>query len=855
MEEWRAHRARLAGARLGIAVAAALLFLGTCATESPRDRARRLDAEGRRLLDQQTAESKQAAVRAYRGALAAWAEVGDLKAQAESAGMIGEVYDNLGDMPEAAAWSERALDLYRKAGDRHGEAMAQSWVGIAEVHLGKVDAGLARFRAGLAIARAAGDREAEAYSLLNIGFGSQRSEHPGATAEGLAAMEQALPVYEVLGDHANRSVVHNNLGRAHFLLGDAARARAHHEQALAIRLEHDLKLHVPWSYANLADTYLDLLDDPAKALALGRQAVAAARASGNTLVEPYGHVSIGDAELALGNTEAALAAYRLARDGSREGGQDRIGKIDVRIGEAELALGRLDDAARTFTAALATKEVRETPTWTARARLGLARIARARGDRDGAVTLVAAAVAELEAARASLIRDEHRTTFVAAMRGTFDLYVELLHERGDTAAAFQAGERGRARSLFETLARAGGPSVAAAPSLGLAEAQALLDDDTALVVFHLGAERSLAWAVTPTAVTVGELPPRAAVEQQARALHELLTARARVVGGERAGERRARIARADADAEAGAQALSRALLGPIAAALDTPRIVVVADGALHYVPLAALPHPRTGKLLVHQELVQIPSIAVLAELRRRAGQVAHPADGRVVVLADPVFAADDARVAGAGAAAPAPAPAGPADPAWVRLRATRDEALAIGDVVPAERRTLALDFAASRETLFGAEVAAASVVHVAAHGVIDAARPERSGLVVSMVDAAGAPRPGRIGLAELAALRLGADLVVLSACRTALGKEVRGEGLLSVTRSFLVAGARRVVATLWTVDDAATAELMRRFYRHLVTGRQPPAAALRAARLELAADPRWRAPYYWAGVTLHGEWR
>jgi CHAT domain-containing protein len=139
--------------------------------------------------------------------------------------------------------------------------------------------------------------------------------------------------------------------------------------------------------------------------------------------------------------------------------------------------------------------------------------------------------------------------------------------------------------------------------------------------------------------------------------------------------------------------------------------------------------------------------------------------------------------------------------------------------------------------------------------VLDNERPALSGLVLSLVDEHGAPRNGYLRLHDIYNLRLDADLVVLSACQTALGKEVKGEGLVGLTRAFMYAGAPRVVASLWEVSDLATAELMKKFYRGVLHQGLKPAAALRAAQLEMSVDRRWASPYYWAGFTMQGDWK
>jgi CHAT domain-containing protein len=193
---------------------------------------------------------------------------------------------------------------------------------------------------------------------------------------------------------------------------------------------------------------------------------------------------------------------------------------------------------------------------------------------------------------------------------------------------------------------------------------------------------------------------------------------------------------------------------------------------------------------------------------------------------------------------------------FARLLGSRREAMSILELAPADRRRLAIDFAASRGTATGGELGRYRIVHFATHGVLDDVFPELSGIVLSLVDERGAEQDGFLRLHEIADLELAPELVVLSACQTALGKEVAGEGLLGFNRAFMYAGAPRVVSTLWRVDDRATAELMRRFYVAMFAApRLSPAAALRAAQLSLAGEPRWRSPYYWSGFVLQGEWR
>jgi CHAT domain-containing protein len=335
------------------------------------------------------------------------------------------------------------------------------------------------------------------------------------------------------------------------------------------------------------------------------------------------------------------------------------------------------------------------------------------------------------------------------------------------------------------------------------------------------------------------------------------------------------------------------LLGPVAARLRGKRLLIVADGALQYLPFAALPLPRASgppprasdyvPLVAEHEIVSLPSSSVLAVLRREmAGR--KPAPKSVVVLADPVFDPSDERVragkpvaadrahsrrdggqrgdtspvsdsltrsledvAGDGEPAPAVLP---------RLLFTRREAEAIAALASPGQSEIALDFAASRAAATDPRLSQYRYVHFATHVVLNTRHPELSGIVLSLVDPEGKEQNGFLLAHEVYNLSLPSELVVLSGCRTGLGKDVRGEGLVGLTRGFMYAGAPRVLVSLWKVDDRSTAELMARFYeRVLAGGRLTPAAALRSAQLRMWRSGRWRAPYYWAAFTLQGEYR
>ncbi|MGH9768037.1 MAG: CHAT domain-containing tetratricopeptide repeat protein [Blastocatellia bacterium] len=429
--------------------------------------------------------------------------------------------------------------------------------------------------------------------------------------------------------------------------------------------------------------------------------------------------------------------------------------------------------------------------------------------------------------------------------------------------------------------------------LNTVEIQGLLDDRTVLLEFAFGEKQSWMWAVTPSAVASFQLPPRQDIEAAARMFYGLLTAR-QPNNQESSIQYAARVADADAKFQTEASALSRMLLSPVASKLNLEwkgkRLVIVASGALEYLPFAALPVPPVPEagakaaegyhpLIADHEIVILPSASVLAAIRSEfAGR--RKAARTLAILADPVFDANDPRVAMAARkresggklvvsvrSGQVSSSSPESNPELMRsarsfnragfshLPFSGKEAEVIAAFIPKAKLLKATGFKANRATATSGELSRYRIVHFATHGLLNSEYPELSGLVLSLVDENGAAQDGFLRMNEIYNLRLPVDVVVLSACQTALGKEIRGEGLVGLTRGFMYAGAERVVASLWQVDDLATAELMKRFYRGMLKDGMRPAAALRAAQLEMMRQNRWTSPYFWAGFTMQGEWR
>jgi CHAT domain-containing protein len=448
------------------------------------------------------------------------------------------------------------------------------------------------------------------------------------------------------------------------------------------------------------------------------------------------------------------------------------------------------------------------------------------------------------------------------------------------------------RALNPRIAELKDPHPATLPQI-----QREFDPDTLLLQYSLGDKRSYLWAVTNETIHAFELAPREQIESVATRLLYAITARNRDEANETSRQRVTRWANADKEYVDAAAALSKLILEPVASLLGQKRLVIVADGALQLIPFAVLPEPATlaaptpstptpSMLIAKREIVSLPSASVLA-LQRRELASRKSAPLSVAVLADPVFQRRDQRVADAIAAAKkrskrsgkqAPSVNGSPDvtalpnnphssvakalrsvgldpnSALQRLVMSRVEATEITRVA-SDRFLKALDFEANRATALSGELSKYRYVHFATHGVVDLERPELSGIALSMVDEKGKEQDGYLRLYEIYNLNLPAELVVLSACQTGVGKQVKGEGLMALTRGFMHAGAARVVASHWKVDDSATAALMAQFYKEMFVNSKRPAAALRDAQVAISQQKQWQSPYFWAGFVLHGEWR
>ncbi|HKE60276.1 MAG TPA: CHAT domain-containing protein [Pyrinomonadaceae bacterium] len=435
-------------------------------------------------------------------------------------------------------------------------------------------------------------------------------------------------------------------------------------------------------------------------------------------------------------------------------------------------------------------------------------------------------------------------------------------------------------------------SLTASQPLSLADVQQqVLDDQTVLLEYALQNDASYLWVASKTGVSLFKLPGRAAVDKLATDLRAQLIPsklQRRIVGIDVAEPERglgiASSAPEDAAAfVAAANGLYKVAIEPAAAVLGEKRLLVVADGTLNYVPFEVLLKSATpgdfsslGYLIKSNEIVYAPSASVVNAIRQQHGK----ASGRaMLIIADPVFNSNDTRAKGvtttataaevrglgiqsaltdvAGQAATSSAPTGKMEGLpLARLTGTRIEADQISKLAKGSgnQADVWLDLEASEDNVGARDLSKYRAIHVATHGLLDAERPQFTGVILSLVGEKD--KDGFLRTDEVFNLRLGAPLVMLSACETGLGKEKRGEGVMGLTRAFIYAGAPTVGVSLWSVADKSTADLMSDFYKRLFANDNPSSAsAMRGAQLAMISGKKYSAPFYWAPFVLVGDWK
>ena len=838
---------------------------------------RRLMDDAGKLADQRTGKAMEQAIVQYRQAAPLWHDLHDTAQEAKALERIGVLSLRMGSFQAALENLSAALPMFQSLGDKQEEQGALNNIGLVQSRLGNQRLAIQVEEQSLRLAREIGNRTEEAVVLNNLGLAYHEL---GEERQAIGEFEQALAIQHDLGNVASEGAAWSNLGAIHYTQGDLEESLEAFERALPLRKQANDRRGEANTIGKIAVVRHAFGQDE-EALQLFQKALEIDRDVGDRSEESTATMNMGSVLMALARYPQAVETFDRAMRL-----QDRWGKtkdwgnqlsakavaltamrqydaaqtaltealkaqraIENRRGESEslarlaalhLARGTPGEGVQPATdAARIAAEIGEKRS-RAEALYRLARCQKALGHAREALASIEEALGLSETVRGGVPDYDLRAAFFSTVRDQYDLKVALQVMVGDVTGAFETAEASRARSLYDLLRNR--LPAGTAPETGGAGLAKELDPKTVVLEYSLGREASYVFIVTPDGIRELPLAGRAQIEAVARKLYAAWSAHQ--------------------DSPADCEALSRMLLGPVRDDIRGKRVVVVPDGALAYIPFDALFSSPGRRLIEENEVVAMVSLSSLKLMRDRTRD-RRPASRLVAVFADPVFSGSDPRVRpdrkapGQGvrgaALSSSAGDAGLAD--LQRLVSSRREAAAISALAPEKQRWEALDFDAGLAAVRDPKLADFRIVHFATHGLMNSRDPRLSGLVFSLVDRQGRPQNGFLRADEVANLKLGADLVVLSACQTALGKELRGEGLLGLARAFMYAGAPRVIASLWRVADSASTDLMSGFYQALLGAHVPASEALRTAKLRLLRNPLRSAPYYWAGFSLEGDWR
>ena len=809
---------------------------------------------------------------------------------------IGFVLKERGQPFEALKELERAAELFR-AMDPYG--LAACYVNMADIYtqFGERHKALDLLsRAGLLFDRSRNPHASILSSQGDIYLSS------GDTYQALNLFQEALPVFRDLGNVKAEVKVLSQMGNAYILTGEGDKALTCHYRALQLNRQIDSADLEPGILGNLGKTMLSM-GQLREALCYLEESLAHEKTSSLLGQSAANFLDLSKTYLAMGSlVQAEDCAYRaldiyqqignLQEEALTRHMLARIKYADNRLTAASLDSERALELAESLRAKIMGSHLRSTffdriyDLYSFHVEI-LMKL----HEREPSRLYEEKALRFSERARARTLLEILNEV---PLKGRSEQAGVLLREKEEVQQRLNGWTRFRMDlaqsntaentsevdrkiehllSIYRDLEgriRADNPLYAALTGptpLSVREIQAtVLDGETTMLVYQLGERNSYLWQVDIDGVEVYRLPRRSLIESMAQEVFDNLTARNKKIKFETRLERRRRVSLADEAYPESAGKLANIILEPIAKGnIIGKRLLIVADGALLYIPFGVLPMPGSEQpLIVKYSLVTAPSASVLPVLQRER-QLREPAPKQFAVLADPVFSTADPRV-GFRLLPRRVSPQSYLQPSAVeiiglrgtptfqRLPFTRQEAERIRAMFPEDGSVAVLGFDADYQAALSPELNQYQIIHFATHAVIDGEHPELSGLVFSMVDEDGTPQKGFLSQHEIFNMELNAEMVVLSACQTALGKELRGEGQVGLTQSFMYAGAPRVVASLWHIQDKATAELMALFYRAILEQGHSPTEALRQAQLAMWRDKNWRFPYHWGAFVSQGIW-
>jgi CHAT domain-containing protein/predicted negative regulator of RcsB-dependent stress response len=846
-------------------------------------------------------EASEAATEAH----TIWAEIGFRKGQARALWDLASIYFDRNDFTKAFDYGRQAQALFDSLHDELGRAKSSALLGLMHSTAGRKREALNLLEEAIPVLRKGGDSTSEAMALNSL---SHIYAELGDYGSALPYAKLALENYAATGEQLGETYDLWAMGVYHFSMEDLAGAELYLKKALeraqAPEARNDRLGAVCWR--DLGMMY-QKKGDSGKAEESLNFALNLSRSqqSRDRRVEASVLVALGRLRAAAGQNAEALQLYRESLQ-LHQAIEDQSGQITALFHIASVLRQMNQPDASMAASERAIEIIEKMRTSLVGANLRTSYFASVRQHFDLYIDSLmylrhaARALEFSERARGRTLLDSITETRISisetvdqtlaerltSLRAVIDItsqkYTELLSSDPNSPQRVHlSDELRRLEAELDqtagtlTLSNSKYADLEKSQPLTLSEIQQqVVGDDSLLLEYALGDSNSYVWGISRDGFVSRTLPKKSEIEQKVRNLRELITAPLSLPG-ETMASYQARVLRSRSEIPKAAAELTHILLDPVADILRNRRLVIIADGALQYLPFAVLPTPETAgtadpvPLIVRHEIVNAPSASTLAVIRKEV----HPRIPTltVAILADSVYNYNDVRCLQSPPCQSVmrpQAPFLPTDPVenrtrgndnrrpeLARLVASGREARAIEALVRADQRFEVTGFKANKAAALDHRVSESRIVHIAAHAILNDEHPDLSSLVLSQIDEHGNRQNGNLWLRDIYTMRLSAQLVVLSACETALGKEIKGEGLMSMVRGFMYSGTPRVVASLWKVDDVATAELMEEFYKQMLVGGKTAAAALREAQIQQLTKKSKQSPYYWAAFQLHGEWK
>ena len=792
-------------------------------------------------------------------ALDMYKNIGDERGESEVLGHIAVLYFDQADFQSAMTWYQEALIKREKVDDKQltgntlnsiGSIYLRSFNDYPQAIYYYEKAGKLREEIG----DIQGLRTTLTYKANAYLRQADQLKNSGKYAEALSSLEKSGEIQLELNSRANYAEVLSNMGFVYSKLGDYPVAVEKMQEAVKIMNEENDTEGLAGVYNNFGVVLQDAGREE-KALEYFNSSLKIYEEKGDlSQVLPMLN-NIGTVYFNMRDFNKAEEYHKRGLQISRDLNEKNI-EVDflLNLANDQTLLGKLDEAKANYTAGYEIAKSLNNPELIWKITAGMAENYELRGEFEKAIELNDTALAILEGMRETLGREEFKANFMAKERYAFEDIINMLRilnekdiTKGNDVLAFGYAERSKSRSLLDLLSESDSitnpayAGLASAHPVSLEEAQALCGDkNTVILEYMVGDSSSCLWVITSTDHRLFKIPPRKELQEQIETIRFALQHPEQTESG---------------FLTTAGYYLYQELIQPAETFLTKKsNLVIIPDGILNYLPFEVL---LTGNTAKNQEIsyADLPylvkkysisygqSASVLKNLlaESAADQKIKPGNRRLIAFGDPDYSDPDGADLSVGKN-------------YRRLPYSGKEVENIASYFrEGFSDTYLRDEATEENFRRNGKLNEYDYIHFAAHGYIDEERPDLSSLVLTRGN--NSEEDGLLRAAEIYNLKLNADLVVLSACQTGLGKLVRGEGIIGLTRAFMYAGTPSVMVSLWSVSDISTADLMGEFYEGLIKHKLSKTDALRKAQLALLSDDEYAHPFYWASFVLFGDWR